>query len=360
MNYEEAVAMRDSLAVHDAKKAIIASLLGGAALRGAFGLYGLNARNIRRKKERDEIKPNPGEVPLPAKAAADNDIGNIPRPWWYTPAAVLGPPAGFAAGWAGVGALLKRYRKQREREELAKAKEEFEAALADERSSKFACELHDLAQSYVSGDLDADLEKSATFIDWVGNKASWVGPALATLAIISGSAGALGGWKLRGNSGEQAKVKAYREAMRRKRISRPSSLMARPAATPTDDQGTKADSDDNDASEKTASFGNTLKSVGKYVGIPAASAVGTGLVLTETPLGKWYLQNRMHRLLQDNSFVDSTINDVISNPKVRKQVANRLMPAMYRQFMQQHPVLSSIAKFMDPSFKEQARRGFVS
>lgn len=365
MTPSEAIAKRDRLAFNDARNVILASLIGGAAMRGAFGLYGLNARNIRRKREREAVKPDPGEVELPAKEASWADLfsAKVPRPWWFVPATTIGPAAGLVGGWAGMGALMKKYRKHREREELRKAKEEFEAALEDERSSKFASDLNELASAYVNGELDDDLEKSATFVDWAGDRVKYIGPTLATLALLSGGIGVTGGWALRGNSGQQAKIKAYREAMRRKRISRPSSLMARPAATSTQksDESDKSDKlQDSESTEKSASISKVLRGVGKYVGIPAASAVGGGLLMTETPVGKWYLKNRMNRLLQDDEFVDNTINQVLTNPEVKRQFSRRLMPAMYQNFMQSHPTLSRIAKFINPSFREQANRGFVA
>ena len=212
-------------AAKDLGRLLLVGLALGAGGRSIAGLYGNAKRNVEREKRRNSLSSN--EVPVSIPVTKQSNQESLKRPWWFAPALTVGAFPAVLGGWAGVGALMKKYRQAKSDEELAAAKQEFETALAEEQaSSKFACDLNELAQEYVSGNLDESLEKEAfgSFKDVSRGAANTYMSLAGLLSLI----GAYGGWKMMGKSDESRRVEAYREAARRRNAGKPLTLVAQP------------------------------------------------------------------------------------------------------------------------------------
>jgi hypothetical protein len=289
--------------------ALLMGLTGGAAGRAGAGIFGNISRNIRRKREEKAEEKPVGEFTLGTKTAEE------PRPRWFWPGLMLGTPAAVYGGWAGTSRLLKAYRKRRVRQDLEQAKKEFEDAMASEQQLKFSADLTTLADAWVSGELDEDLEKSAQ----VGTMLKALGPGAYTAMSLLGLLGLGAGWKLMGENPEEERIRAYREAARRRRMSRPLSLTARPAedtaklvahskatsTTPQHDASTSPEArepNDYEGERKTAQLAGGLRLLRRGALPMAAGAAGVGLGakgLYGTETGRNYVRRQTIQSLKD-------------------------------------------------------------
>jgi hypothetical protein len=352
-------------AAKDLGKLLLAMLAAGAATRGAVGVYGNIARNLRRKRDRDLDEKPRYEISLPVKSAL---FDGKPRPDWFAPAAVIGPPLAGAAGWAGMGKLMKTYRRHREQQELDKAKQEFEDALAEERTLKFSVDLHALAEAYEQGELNETLGKVADWIPGssavkaVGNVGRGIKPTAITIAAIMAGLGAYGGWRMVGAGDQADELKAYREAQRRRRAERPVSLMARPQVeshTQTDDDEEEKPNDnpyrDSDLSktayDKRAAIGRALR----HLGTSAGTGLGLSWLMTNTDLGRRWASARTKDLMKDPKFMRSQTQHMLSNPHVMGQIYQQMMPAITQRMTQQRPVVGRLMAYLLNNPRQQQK-----
>lgn len=350
---DEASSLMSSEAWKDLRKALMISLGIGVAGRSAVGILGNMRNNIQRKKEREEaVRPATSQVDVPFKLARDKQADfftDVPRPWWFAPGAVIGAPLALYGGWAGTGKLLKAYRKKRVNDELESAKQEFEDALASEQAgttSKFAADLNALAEAWAAGKLDADMEKaSASLWDQMVQTYRGVPPFLYTLMSLVGALGAYGGWKMMGDNPDLKKIDAYQEAMRRRRVNRPASLVARPKAISTtpqmEDDQTEVpggESDLNSTYQKAAALrtaGRWAKQLAPYA---AAGAAGAGL----TALGaKHYLT----RTDSGRNMLLKQLNALASDPRFISGLYDQFIPQFKEEMVRRNPVLGRMAQY---------------
>jgi len=334
---------RDSQAAKDVGKALLVALLAGGSLRAAVGIGGNISRNLRRKEERDDAnKPGVNDMLFTPKTAGaispvewGEDKPNAPS--WMLPALLLGAPLSAAGGWAGVGKLMKHYRKSRSQDELENAKREFEEALAEEQSTKLACELDDLANAYVSGELDTSTEKQAE----AGALSSLWGAYLTALLGVGGI-GAYGGWKMMGRSADASRVKAYREAKRRRQMARSISLTARSSpdsVTPQHDEPDEEPAEPNPESEE--EYADNIAKEGGFGKSLIGGALGAGLglyggkKLIESNRGQdWKRQEAIKTVRQmlEGDAGSELVNTIYAT----------LMPQLKQQFRMRNPMLSRI------------------
>ena len=200
-----------------------------AAFRGASGLANSVVRNFRPARRPSLLSPVTIEVPVHGEEEeeekkASDDIASFfaggkntrPEGWWASlPLTVGAVGTGLIGGWTLADKLLDRRRKQQLKAELAKAKEEYEAALRGE--SKLGRQLDALYDT---------LEKRAVSAVDYGGRALGV---LAALGLLSGATGAYVGYRTtrkRSPYGikEKAKKRLRLERLRR----RPSPIYAQP------------------------------------------------------------------------------------------------------------------------------------
>lgn len=322
---DKARGLINQFALKDLAKALGLVFAGGATARGVVGIAGNMKRNIQRKKERDEMSKPRNELIFPVKSA-ENPGQQVPRPAWYAPLAYGGGALAGIGGWGAMGAVLKNFRKQKQQEELAKAKQEFEDALAGERQLKFSCDLHELAEAYARGEYTP--EKQAG-ISGVVNSI----PALMLgLALASGGTGLAAGWKLGGSNPNKRKIDAYLEASRRRRAAKPISLVAKTRPI--------TDTEDNDSEDyaKQASLGKVLR----YGASALGGALGTSLLATKTPIGRWWIGQRTNDLMQDPKFIESQADKFLNNPKVMDHIYQRMMPMITSRMEANNPFMGRL------------------
>ena len=343
---EEALSMRDNMAGARLGKTILMLLGLGAAGRATVGIYGDLSRNIRKKKERDELeKPDFRDVFIPTKIASQA-VGaklNIPRPRWFLPSMIGAAATAPFVGWGVTGAALKAYRKHRTKNDLEEAKKDFEAALLEEQDNsprvpKFAADLNALAKDWENGDLDADLAK-VTPLDKQANSLWDTASGLYITALIASAlgGGALG-WNMAGrNSPEKLKIRAYREAMRQRQLTRPVSVVAQTKPVPkplpqVSDVKPKTEEKEEppNPEEKEAA----LKSIGKLLPSIAGGAIGAGGALLA---GKAYLKNTQ----SGRNFMLNQLDDLVT-PELMSSFYSRMIPKIRYEFMQRHPVLGQL------------------
>lgn len=219
MTPEEARSILNQMALKDLSKTVGVALAGGVALRGAVGLAHLLQNSVAGKKKVDD-----NFVVIPHKAAADR----LDYPLWFSAGTLLGAPLAAGAGWAGVGAAIKQWRKIKLKGELEAAKKEFEEALSMERQSKFAASLHKLADTYVRGEI-----KSATSLWDTLVQTFRASPHTASVvASLAGLTGGVIGWNSLGKSKDEEEVAAYRDLIRRRNLARSPTVQLRLATTP--------------------------------------------------------------------------------------------------------------------------------
>lgn len=338
----------------DLRRVLLIGLLGGASARAGAGIYGNITRNIRAGQVRNDEKGSPPEeITLPVrKAAAETpSAGSPPRPGWFVPSAVLGTAGATYAGWAGVSRLLKAYRKAQTRQELAAAKQEFEDAMSSESQMKFSSDLTKLAEAWVDGSLDKDLEKAAGLLDYAVTTAKAVPPAYYTLAALMTGLGGIGGWKMMGSNPEDEKLRAYREAARRRRIARPVSIVAKPAPPEQPKEDSTNRPEVKEPQEKSSAmykravnWAKTLRGAGKFLGSAAVGGIGSSLLMTKTPFGRKYLGGRAEDLMRDPEFIRHAIGSLSTNPAVMSSLYEQMIPAIKQQMIARNPWMGRLAQ----------------
>ena len=388
---------KDFISSHAREKlmrAVMTAALVGAGGRGVVGIIGNMRRNLQRKRDRDVAARPVNEITLPIKAASD--------PIWYPAALATGTTGALAGGWMGTGALMKRYRKARSKQELEKAKREFEDALSGEHQLKFSADLSALAKDWEDGALTDELLE----------KASWSAVDLGlkgylTLAAAIALAGGGIGWKMVGNNPEAARVKAYREAMRRRQSLRPVSLVARSKAIGQTPQDEDTEDDINKMSHvKQAQWigsaakgvgaaakgiGRAVKGIGRATGISPATkvmygsgrragqrmavathrtaksapelsaaiksspgtaakmglgALGMSWLGTNTAPGRRWMGNRAEDLMQDPAFIERQTQAMLRNPQIMSQIYQQMMPQITQQMIHNRPVMGRLMAYL--------------
>lgn len=347
MSQETARAMQSEYGTGDLiQSLLLAGLIGGGARAGA-GIVGSLRRNLRRKREREKDESVFHEISFPVKRSSES----LERPDWTIPATVVGLPLAAAGGWMGVSKLIKAVRKSRDKQEMERAKAEFEEALANERGTKFAFDLDKLAKAWVSGDIDNSLEKAGNY----GRAIRSIPPALYTAMTLLGLLGTYGGWKVNKGSSEDL-IEAHREAMRRRQLSRPVSLVARSDAYP--EESAADEKPDKTQKDAFASASNKftkisrgfLGNLGRVAGSRALSAligVGSGLGATYLlPKFKWgrdFISGRAQEAMKHPDFAQSQASNFLDNPIVQQAIQKRML-----------------AQFQNPEFSHQVYGGFVN
>lgn len=316
-------------------RALVTALLVGAGARGTMGIIGNMRRNIQRRGEREDASKPTHEISVPIKTATYPD--------WYPAALALGVPGALAGGWMGMGSLMRRFRRLRSRQELEKAKSEFEDALSDERNLKFSTDLNSLAEAWVSGELsESTLEKASSNI----MDASW--KAYLAAAALMALAGGGVGWKLTGENPEAEHIKAYREAMRRRQTIRPISLIARSQAMSSAPQNEEHVTDVNKiASAKCARA--LLPALKKLPGTAmklGGGALGTSWLMTNTPFGKRWMASRSRDLMGDPEFMQRQTQLMLNNPQIMRQIYEQMMPTITARMIQQRPVMGRLMAYL--------------
>lgn len=316
-------------------KALMTAALLGAGGRGVIGIMGNIRRNMQRKREREKAMEPKHELTIATKAAAYPD--------WYPAALALGVPGALAGGWMGTDRIMKRYRQTRSRQELEKAKEEFEDALAEEQQLKFSADLSALAEAWSEGKLNEDtLEKAARSLLDAGWK------TYLTLAALMTLAGGGIGWKLIGDNPEAMRIKAHREAMRRQRAVRPISLVARSKAISHIPQDEEREQDTNKmARVKSArSLLPHLKSLPGTAMKAGLGALGASWLGTKTRAGRNWMASRSEDLMRDPAFVQRQTQLMLQNPRIMQQVYRQMMPTITAQMVQQRPVMGRLMAYL--------------
>ncbi len=387
---QEAISLRDNAAWKDLRAALLVRLGIGVAGRAGAGIYGNMRRNIQRKKEREEAEqPARSDVIVPLKAAADMPsfqpaapsapgfaeqsktyFSNVRRPWWFVPATTILAPLAAYGGWSGVSHLMKTYRKHRTGQDLDAAKQDFESALVEEqggRNPKFAAQLTELCDDWIDGTLDEDLAKSASAYEAGGTILRGGADMLMTLIALSGMAGLYGGWRIAGDNPQNRKIEAYQEAVRRRRLSRPTSLVARSgpiSKTPEKDRTEQPEVEEDyelDADRKAASVRKVaamkllkrlspraaagvdrIRRRAPYVDDIAAGArrfaphAGAGAVgAGATALaGKHYLTNTD----AGRDMILKQLTQMSDDPELFRSMYERFAPHLKREIVRRHPI----------------------
>lgn len=333
-------------AAKDVSKALAVVLLLGGGLRAAYGIAGNVGRNMRRAEVRNRAeKPEAGAIifntkpeeeeddttALNAKSAKAAPLGwgadKPPLPAWVVPALLLGTPTAFAAGWMGISAYMKRYRKSRAREELEKAERDFEKALSAEQSTKVARELDDLAAAYVTGELDDTLEKSAGGMRRID---ALLGLYLTAL-VGSAAVGAYGGWSMMGGAKGTKEVSAYAEAVRRRHAARSVGLTAR-NATDFDTSQDDTPEEKPGAEKQAGSVWSNLASAG------IGSVLGAGLAAYGAK--KWVESERGQRWKSQEAL--KTAQRMLeggSGDRLAAMIYTSMLQRLKKQFAERNPRL---------------------
>lgn len=365
MTAQQAKAIRDSVNNRVAMKKLLNILAlgvaGGGVARAGFGWLGNIQRNLRRathRDERDQDSPMGFEVPVKAGSSVDPD--------WYIPAAIIGATGSGIAGWSLLDRWLQAHKRSRRAEEVAKAKQEFHGALAqslgprpkEERTigtaakySSLREELDKLAEAYVSGELDETL-KDAGDTKFAGN-ALWgavsplvTNPAYLTLAtLIALGTGATTYKMMDRTDPEKKKIELYREAMRRRRLSRikPLEGTVKPViAKPETQRAAMNETEDPQAIAQSKSgldksaFGGAAAKWGLNFGrkmLP--SVVGTTGVL-----GAGALASRPGGIV-DRKFIRPKVQSYMKNPEFQQWMINQAIGTKTPQGFQWSPLMST-------------------
>lgn len=194
---------------------------------------GLNRWKMMNKKRlaRQHDMPEASSAIAQMIAGRKKKAEDLAVPSWAVPAYTLGVPMSFFLGVAGTNRLIREVRKAQTARKMQQARKEFDNALAEERNTKFARDLHELAQAHVHGDLPNLLSwrpKAVTGLaQGAGSVARGTAGLYATVATILAGLGGAAGWRMVGKGPNASKVEAYDEAMRRWRVANPLTLTAR-------------------------------------------------------------------------------------------------------------------------------------
>jgi len=336
ITYEDAINSRNATSKHDLLKLLATVFAVSAGGRAAVGVLGNMRNNIAKRKQRAEIS-NPGDSDI-VFDDADREVkssslfGSESRPQWFLPAAAVGTPLAGAGGWIMVSKIMKAYRKHKAKTDLESAKNEFEDALNNERGSKFACDLSELAEKYKSGELDCYLNKESTVVD-KGLSVYW------TLLAALAAAGTPIGWRLAGKSDKATDVKAYKEIVRRKQMNRPLSLTAKTKpALPTTSKNYETSSDQPEAEDDT--MADDVKSAGlsKFIVPMLGGAAGAGI--GGLGIAKWLGSRGGEDWTRQK--ILKQVGKLSRDPKFSRELYSRLLPAFQRTFAERNPMLSSL------------------
>lgn len=147
----------------------------GAAAGGGVGLFNMLRRNLINRKRTTHV----AEMPIPVSTADDNQPMGKTASWltdllkgklaetqagipWELPGKIGAGMGAAALGYKGVDALMRYQRKKQEEADIARAKAEFEQAMAEQGGAKQA------ADSGLAADLDrlyVHFEKAAGILD---------------------------------------------------------------------------------------------------------------------------------------------------------------------------------------------------
>lgn len=368
MTPQEAQRIVDAAALRSLIDRLAAAAAGTMAVRSGLGVVDQLRQAARSRadarKEKSDLEMR---IPVPVvKASADD---RMPRPNWFYPLLAVGTPLAIAGGWTAVGAVMKALRKKRLEAEVDAAKREFERALLSEQKTKFASDLDEVAQAYARGDLDALREKRASngLSDYVRTLPSLYYTIALPLALI----GAYGGWRLAGDSRTREDLKAFQEAARRRQIARPLSLNVKPVTVRVSpdaamlasrpgaessaryDVSTRKDTEttrDEPRSKKAfthvkRALWPALRRYAGHLGSGLAGALASGMLLSKTAPGRWYLSGRVNDVMRDPNFIHTQLDALMRDPKFVDRIYQRLAPEIQRQFSARNPILGSVVNF---------------
>lgn len=305
-------------------RALLKGLGAGVAVRATGGLIGETKRLLDKKYKKE--KPEVDELFIPStqpKLAAE-----LNRGWWVNPTVVAGVPLSFAGGYLSVSKILKERRKKLDELELAKVKKDFDKAMRAELTSKFAKQLDELADAYVSGKLNGKLTKKAE--NPISSSVNLLRDSAATLMLLSALAGAGTGWAVYGKTKNQKDVSNYTKARNQLMLAAPKPMIALPS----------------ELESKTAAWSKGtvkgLHGLGKAIGTSGLGFLAGSHLMTGTPMGRAYVGSRFQELMSNPQFVQAQINQLMSNPQVQYALQNKVMPSMLSAFKQQHPIIGSM------------------
>lgn len=334
---------RDILSAQDLGRLLMAGVGGGAAARAIAGI--LNKATPSPVKE--EERPPELRVVMPVVKRTKRSALTT-RPWWYYPSAVVGAPLAALGGWAAVSSLIKRRRRADRAEELEAAKREFEDALSDEQRLKFSSSLHGMAEAYVK-------RGSTSVLEALIGAAKAIPPVVYTTAGLSGVVGLPLGWSVLGQSDEENRVRAYREAMRRRDIAKPVTVSLRASRTPDLAEGQRHDEE---SENKSAAVGSTtgrlaqwwmrakpvMKTYARPLGAGAAAggltAAGLGLLAANTGLGSSMALNIAPQL------IDKSIERLQNDPAAARRIFERVRPMIRQQLVESHPYIGPFLQYL--------------
>lgn len=211
----------------------------GAAGRGAMGLYRIISRRFGKQPQLSVPAPVELTVPYPGRERLATkrkqksaSIGGLLRGEgaasrseipWFAPAALLTGVGSVAGGWKGMDMLLDSQRKARQRDELERAKKDYEEALLSQYDQKSAAERTPGEQlGDALDELFDSLEKNA---DWTQQLLGGYG----LYATGSGLAAALAAYQMakKRNDAELLR-KAQQQRLRSRYEAQPAPVYAHP------------------------------------------------------------------------------------------------------------------------------------
>lgn len=368
MTPQEAQRIVDSEAWRSLIERLAAAAAGTVAVRSGLGIVD-QLRQAARSRADTRKEKSDLEIRIPVPVVKASSDPKLPRPNWFYPLLAVGTPLASAGGWMAVGAVTKALRKRRLEAEVAAAKKEFERALLSEQKTKFAADLDEVAQAYARGELDALSEKRASngLSDYIRSLPSLYYTIALPLALI----GAYGGWRLTGDSRKNEDLKAFQEATRRRQIARPLSLKARPVSVRVApdaamlasrsgaesnaryDVTTRKDTEatrDEPASKRASTHVKralwpALRRYAGHIGSGLFGALASGMLLSKTAPGRWYLSGRVNDVMKDPQFLNKQLDTLMRDPRFVDDLYQRLAPALQRQFAERNPVLGQFVNF---------------
>ena len=245
-------------AIVDVGRILLAGLGVGAVGRGAVGLInGLRPDNITEPliddTEDDFVAKLPGLKREHKTAGADDPPSNTvvtrspSRPDWFQYAALASGIGGAYGGWHLLNSLLKKRRAAELQSDLDAEQSKLDKELLTERRVAKESADNELFDSVVDKLADVMLKRAEPDAaqnngetrnynrpslyeelaqpSWQTSTLKALGTALGPVAALLFGAGAYGGWRLAGKSEDTKKIEEYREAQRRRRVSRPESIM---------------------------------------------------------------------------------------------------------------------------------------
>jgi hypothetical protein len=186
---------------HDVRNLALASLAGGAAARGLFGLVNTLRRGTAKKRDTSQMAAL--TLPYPVKmsqapAVPDSTAGLS----WYMPAMFGAGLGGLGLGWKGLDMILEHRREAERQSELDKARRGFRKAVLTQYDKPLpgaALKLSEdvrAALEKLSGDLDVLYDRFTTAAETVKKADSWTelkGRFMGGYGAYAGLAGLVAG-----------------------------------------------------------------------------------------------------------------------------------------------------------------------